>query len=161
MIGRETCVMRDLYLQLGGLIILVFIGLGGAVLTAGCTEQASTPQENPFPGTWVYQGNIGSYNATILFTFYENMTGRYDMLVPDTDPPFVSSMEFPWESEGDRLFIGSSSEKQHLDVRHHPDRDRIVVLADDTSGIFVGEEFVTGPFQWEFFRGIKNGEIQN
>ncbi|OPX73892.1 MAG: hypothetical protein A4E40_01518 [Methanoregulaceae archaeon PtaU1.Bin059] len=153
--------MRDPYLQLGGLLIIFLIGIGGAVLTAGCTEKATKPQENPFPGTWVYQGNVGTYNATILFTFYENMTGRYDMLVPDTDPPFVSSMEFPWESEGDRLFIGSSSEKQHLDVRYHSDQDRMVVLADDTSGIFVGEEFVTGPFQWEFFRGIKNDKIQD
>ncbi len=153
--------MRDQYLQLGGLLIFLVLGVGGVVLTAGCTDQATTPQENPFPGTWVYQGNVGTYNATILFVFYENMTGRYDMLVPGTDPPFISSMEFPWESEGHRLFIGSSSEKQHLDIRYFPDQDRMVVLADDASGIFIGEEFVTGPFHWEFFRGIRNEEIQN
>jgi len=153
--------MRDKYLQLGGLFILLVLGVGGAVLTTGCTDQATTPQENPFLGTWVYKGNVGTYNATILFVFYENMTGRYDMLVPDTDPPFLSSMEFPWESEKDRLFIGSSSEKQHLDIRYLPDQDRMIVLADDASGIFIGEEFVTGPFHWEFFRGIRNEEKQN
>ncbi|MCU0631745.1 MAG: hypothetical protein MUC66_02070 [Methanolinea sp.] len=142
-------------MHIGGLFLLILIGVGGAVLASGCIQQANPPQENPFPGIWVYYGKIGNYNATIVFTFHENMTGRYDMAVPEVTPPHASSMEFPWESEGDRLFIGSSSEQQHLDIRYYPDRDRLVVLADAESGIFVGDEFVTGPFTWEFFR-VKN-----
>ncbi len=147
--------MKDRNLCIGGLFLIIAVVVGGTVLTSGCTEQTSTPKENPFPGTWVYHGKIGTYNATIVFTFNENMTGRYDMLVPDTTPPYMNSMEFPWESDADQLFIGSSSEKQHLDIRYYPDRDRIVVLADEESGIFIGEEFVTGPFGWEFFRVIE------
>lgn len=153
--------MKDHYLHIGGMLLLMLIGVSAVVLTSGCTEQVPAPQENPFPGTWVYQGNIGPYNTTIVFTFRENMTGRYDMLVTDVTPPFMNSMEFTWESGGNRLFIGSSSEKQHLDIRYYPDRDRLAVLADNESGVFVGEEFIAGPFAWDFFRVIDKGERTN
>jgi len=138
-----------------GLILLLFVGVWGAVLATGCTQQTISPHENPFPGIWQYDGKLGNYNATIVFTFLENKTGSFYMAVPDVTPPYIHSMEFPWESEGDRLFIGSSSEQQHLDIRYYPDRDRVVVIADAESGIFVGGDFVPGPFAWEFSR-VKN-----
>lgn len=135
-----------------GLILCLLVGGAGAALTAGCIQHAVPTVEDPFPGSWQYWGKIGDYNATILFTFLENRTGRYDLAVMESDPPFIQSMEFPWESESERLFIGTSTEQQHLDIRYYPDRDRVVVIADSESGIFVGDDFVPGPFAWEFSR---------
>lgn len=135
-----------------GLIALLIAGVGGAILAAGCSEQETIPAANPFPGTWLSYGNVGDYNATILFTFLENRTGRYDLAVTDTQPPFIQSMEFSWESEENQLFIGSDTEKQHLDIRYYINPERLVVVADAESGIFVGDDFVAGPFAWEFHR---------
>lgn len=135
-----------------GLILCLLVVGCGAVLFVGCIQQTGPTIEDPFPGTWQYWGKIGDNNATILFTFLENRTGRYDLAVMDRDPPFIQSMEFSWESEGERLFIGTSTEQQHLDIRYYPDRDRVIVISDAESGIFVGEDFVPGPFAWEFSR---------
>lgn len=148
------------------LILCIFVVIGGIIISAGCLKQTGTPTEtqapgtqqtgalteNPFLGVWQFWGKIGDYKSTIMFTFLENKTGRYDLAVTDTTPPHFNSMEFRWELENDRLFIGSVSEQQHLDIRYHPDGDRMVVIADSESGIFVGDDFVPGPFTWEFSR---------
>lgn len=135
--------------------LLLLLCAGGAVFSAGCTEQNTPPRQDPFQGGWLYGGKIGDVNATIMFTFLENKTGRFDLAVTDAIPPYIQSMEFSWHSEGDRLFIGSGAEGQHLDIRYDGDHDRMIVKADETSGIFIGSDFVPGPFTWVFTRMVK------
>ncbi|HRU79030.1 MAG TPA: hypothetical protein P5515_00805 [Methanolinea sp.] len=119
-----------------------------ATLTPGVTH----PGGNQFLGTWQHFGIIGTNRVAIRFDFLSNGTGRFDLVAPDLDPPFRKTMVFSWESEGDRLWLGSSNEKQHLDIRHDAGTDRLKVTADNESGLFIGEDFVPGPFYWEFTR---------
>lgn len=143
------------FMQYVGLLLFILAGTGGTALSAGCIQQPGPTPQDPFPGTWQYWGQIGEYNATIVFTFLENRTGRYDLAVMESEPPSLQSMDFSWESEGDRLFLGTSSEQQHLVIRYHPGTDSVVVDADSESGIFVNGDFVPGPFTWEFSRVVR------
>jgi len=133
--------------------VFLFSLLAGLLFLSGCTNPAITvPGGNPFIGTWEYYGVAGTDRVAMRFDFLANGTGRFDLVAPDLDPPFVKSMTFSWESGGDRLWMGSSSEKQHLDIRYDPSSDLLKVTADSESGIFIGENFVPGPFSWEFSR---------
>jgi hypothetical protein len=116
------------------------------------TPAATLPGNNPFLGTWEHFGIIGTNRVAIRFEFFANSTGRFDLVAPDLDPPFTKSMVFSWESDGERLWLGSSNEKQHLDIRHDAGTDLLYVTADNESGLFIGENFVPGPFYWEFTR---------
>lgn len=142
-------------MQYAGLLLFVLAGASMAALSAGCIQQPGPIPQDPFPGTWQYWGNIGEYNATIVFTFLENRTGRYDLAVMESDPPSLQSMEFSWESKDDQLFLGTSSEQQHLVILYHPGTDTVVVNADSESGIFVNGDFIPGPFTWEFSRVVR------
>ncbi|MDH7510219.1 MAG: hypothetical protein QHH04_04155 [Methanolinea sp.] len=141
------------------------IFLGGCMQFQGTTPPGNTipvqatptpvvalPGGNPFIGTWQHFGIIGTNRIAIRFDFLANNTGRFDLVAPDLDPPFTKSMVFSWESDGERLWLGSSNEKQHLDIRHDAGSDLLKVTADNESGLFIGEDFVPGPFYWEFTR---------
>ncbi|MEM2124145.1 MAG: hypothetical protein QXL43_02275 [Methanolinea sp.] len=133
--------------------------LAGLVIAAGCTNTpVSGPAErNPFVGTWQHFGVIGTEKVAMRFVFLENGTGQFDLVAPSLDPPYATSMAFSWESRNDRLWIGSSAEREHLDVRYNASADTLEVTADSESGIFVGSDFVPGPFRWEFSRASGTG----
>ncbi|MCQ8893932.1 MAG: hypothetical protein NQU46_04805 [Methanolinea sp.] len=137
--------------------------MAGALLFSGCIggsfqqETNATPATvktgtNPFPGSWQYFGFVGPHKVAIQLTFLGNGTGRFELVAPDEQTPLMQSMDLTWESRDDRLWIGSESEKQHLDIRYRAEDDRLLVKADETSGLFIGEDFVPGPFSWEFSR---------
>jgi hypothetical protein len=142
--------------------------LAGLLLVGGCVQPTvippetavhpTTPQENnPYFGTWQYFGVIGANRVAMQFMFLANGTGRFDLVAPDLDPPYSKSMAYSWESEGDQLWLGSSSEQQHMVIRYDSASNLLKVTADDKSGIFIGENFFPGPFYWEFTR-VKDGE---
>lgn len=158
-INLRCAVFLSITTLLAGLIFL-----GGCVQPEGSPRDDTTPVPatltpaithpggNSFLGTWQHFGIIGTNRVAIRFDFLSNGTGRFDLVAPDLDPPFTKTMIFSWESEGDRLWLGSSNEKQHLDIRHDAGTDRLRVTADNESGLFIGEDFVPGPFYWEFTR---------
>lgn len=86
------------------------------------------------------------------FVFLPNGTGRFDLVAPDMNPPYSKSMGYSWESDGDSLWLGSPSEQQHMVIQYDNASDRLKVNVDNESGIFLGDDFVPGPFSWEFTR---------
>lgn len=135
------------------LLLATFL-LAVLVLAGGCTNSpGSGPAgENPFVGSWEHFGVIGTERVAMRLVFLENGTGRFDLVAPSLEPPYATSMAFSWESEDDRLWLGSSAEREHLDVRYNRSADVLEVAADGESGIFIGSSFVPGPFRWEFTR---------